>query len=138
MEKTHLNIKRRGFLGLGAATVLAGQTRVQRTRPSGSIDCHTHWTPDPYRKALAEIRRPAGGTGAANPLDYDLEQRIAWMNEHGVQMHVLTLSGQMPWQWAPPDVRTHLPQLVNDAAIEAHAKHPYRFLGGIEVDVRDP
>src|SRR5690349_23001167 len=125
---------RRGFLGAGAAAALQA---AGGRRHAGSIDCHTHWTPDPYRKALAEVRGTARG-GTPNPLDYDLEKRIAWMNDHGVQTHVLTLSGQMPWQWAPVDAGARLAQIVNDAAVEAHAKYPDRFLGGIEMDIRDP
>ena len=30
----------------------------------------------------------------------DLDKRIKWMDEHGVQMHVLSLDGSAPWAWA--------------------------------------
>ncbi len=131
-----MRIGRRGFLGAGAAVALEA---AGARRHAGSIDCHTHWTPEPYLKALAQARGTgASGGGTPNPLDYDLEKRIAWMNDRGVQMHVLTLSGQMPWQWAAPDAGAHLAQIVNDAAVEAHAKYPERFAGGIEMDIRDP
>jgi hypothetical protein len=72
------------------------------------------------------------------PLDFDLDQRVKWMNDHGVQMHVLTLSGGMPWQWATPEQGVRLAQIVNDAAIEAHTAHPDRFVAGIAMPVRDP
>src|ERR1700726_4841768 len=56
-----------------------------------SVDCHTHWAPEPYVKALAELGRPNGG----DPLNFDLDRRCKWMDAHGVQMLVLTLNGGM-------------------------------------------
>ena len=144
-------LDRRGFIKLGAGvgamaiTALeAGEALAQgATEKPRSIDLHTHWTPDAYVKAIAKLNMPAGaavggGTGAPNPLTSDLEKRIAWMDAHGVQMHVLTLSGGMPWEWVSPGDGARLAQIVNDAGIEAHQKHPTRFLAGIEIDVRDP
>ena len=52
----------------------------------------------------------------------NLEKRIAWMDAHGVQMHVLTLSGGMPWQWLSVSDGNRLAQIMNDAGIEAHAE----------------
>ena len=90
---------------------------------------HTHWVPERYTQAQVEMGRPA----PANPfpLDFDLDKRVKWMNKHGVQMHVLTLSGGMLWQWATPEQGVRLAQIVNDAAIEAHTAHPDRFVAGI-------
>ncbi|HJT86826.1 MAG TPA: amidohydrolase family protein [Bryobacteraceae bacterium] len=138
-------IGRRGFLGsaAGAAVLLAGNASAQGTVYAGSIDCHAHWSPAVYRKALSEAKPRPGATapprgGNRNPLDFDLEKRIAWMDAHGVAMHVLTISGQMPWEWVRPEDGEHLAQIVNDAAVEAHAKYPARFFAGIEMDIRDP
>jgi len=62
-----------------------------------SIDCHAHWSPAPYNKALADLGHPL-----ANPysLDNDLVKRLEWMDEHGILTHCLTLSGAMPWHRA--------------------------------------
>jgi aminocarboxymuconate-semialdehyde decarboxylase len=60
------------------------------------------------------------------------------MDAHGVQMHVLTLSGGAPWQWLSISDGNHLAQIINDAGAEAHAKYPTRFMAGIQIDVRDP
>jgi aminocarboxymuconate-semialdehyde decarboxylase len=60
------------------------------------------------------------------------------MDEHGVQMHVLTLDGGMPWQWVSPADGARLAQMVNDAAVEAHTKYPTRFIAGIELPIRQP
>jgi aminocarboxymuconate-semialdehyde decarboxylase len=135
-------IGRREFVKLGATAgammtlnvgeSLAKPTTGQRT----SIDVHTHWAPEAYSKALEEVRPPTGES--PNPLDFDLDRRRKWMDQHGVQMHTLTLSGAMPWQWVPPDVGAHLAQIINDAAIEAHTAFPDRFVAGIEMSIRDP
>jgi aminocarboxymuconate-semialdehyde decarboxylase len=69
---------------------------------------------------------------------FDLEKRLAWMDERGVRMHVLTLSGGMPWQWASQDAANRLARIVNDAAIEAHKAFPERFVAGVAMPMRDP
>jgi aminocarboxymuconate-semialdehyde decarboxylase len=100
-----------------------------------AIDVHAHWAPEAYTKVLAELGRPIANP---YPLDFDLNKRRKWMDEHGVQMHALTLSGAMPWQWASAEAGARLAQVINDAAIEAHAAFPDRFIAGIEMPVRDP
>jgi aminocarboxymuconate-semialdehyde decarboxylase len=103
----------------------------------GSIDMHTHWEPEAYHKALARLR-VVGGGGSPDPLSFDLDRRRKWMDEHGVKMHVLTLSGRMPWHWVPQDVGATLAQIINDANIETHKAFPDRFVGGVEVSIRSP
>jgi len=63
---------------------------------------------------------------------------LKWMDERGIGMHVLTLSGGMPWQWASQDAANRLARIVNDAAIEAHKAFPDRFVAGIAMPMRDP
>ena len=69
---------------------------------------------------------------------YDLEARMKWMDERNVTMHVLTLSGSMPWQWASLDAAVELARIVNDAAIAAHKAYPERFIAGAAIPMRDP
>lgn len=109
---------------------------MTNTRP-GSIDAHAHWTPVGYTKLIEQFGQTGSGS-AHNPLMFDLEQRIKWMDERGVQMHLLTLGGTMPWQWASQDAANRLARIVNDAAIEAHKAFPDRFVGGISMPMRDP
>lgn len=143
---TSAPLDRRDFIkmsaGVGAVAMTAIEAGEALAQSGGrSIDLHNHWSPQPYLKALSQIKMPPGasvGTSAPNPLGYDLDKRIAWMDAHGVAMHVLTLSGGMPWQWVSPSDGARLAQIMNDAGIEAHAKHPTRFLAAIEMDVRDP
>jgi aminocarboxymuconate-semialdehyde decarboxylase len=148
------SLRRRDFLKLGAGTgalmtmmrsdglAAQGQSAWQ-ARPADigamrpvSIDMHTHWAPEAYVKAQVEMGRPAPAN--PNPLDFDLDRRRRWMDAHGVEMHVLTLSGGAPWQWATAQQGARLAQIVNDAAIQAHTAFPDRFVAGIAVPVRDP
>jgi aminocarboxymuconate-semialdehyde decarboxylase len=146
-------VGRRDFIkfGAGAAAMMAALTPDQASaqdhaaweaRPKAganrpvAIDVHTHWFPQAFTKAQTEMGRPANAN--PNPLDFDLAQRVKWMDEHGVQMHVLTLSGGAPWQWATPEQGARLAQIVNDAAIQAHTAYPDRFVAGIAMPVRDP
>jgi hypothetical protein len=89
-------IDRRDFIklgaGMGALTTTAMNADAALAHGAnghvGSIDCHVHWTPEAYTKAIAQIKVPAGATadderGGPNPLSYDLEKRIAWMDERG-------------------------------------------------------
>jgi aminocarboxymuconate-semialdehyde decarboxylase len=104
---------------------------------SGSIDAHAHWAPEGYVKEVEKRGRKAAG-GPLSPLMFDLENRLKWMDERGVQMHVLTLSGSMPWQWASQDEANRLARIVNDAAVKAHKAYPDRFVAGVAVPMRDP
>lgn len=99
-----------------------------------TVDTHTHWAPEAYLKAKAELGHP----DFLNPMNYDMDHRIKWMDELGVRTIVLTLGGFMPWQWIQPQDGLHIARIVNDAALQAHAAHPDRFLAGIELPVGYP
>jgi aminocarboxymuconate-semialdehyde decarboxylase len=105
------------------------QTTSDRLR---SIDVHAHWQPAPYVKALADLGTPVD----ANPLNVDLNRRREWMDGHGVQTLVLTILAP-PWQSVSADIAARLTRLVNDAAVEAHAAFPDRFVAGIAMPVHD-
>jgi aminocarboxymuconate-semialdehyde decarboxylase len=100
-----------------------------------AIDMHAHWSPEPYQKALAELGQPLANP---YPLDYDLDQRRKWMDDHGDLMHCLTLSGAMPWQRTSAQEGAHLAQVINDVGIQVHQKYPDRFVIGVELPIRDP
>jgi aminocarboxymuconate-semialdehyde decarboxylase len=151
----HFGLGRRDFMKIGAGGAGALMAALPSSLPAAqagegwwdahpgkggvgkpvSIDCHAHWFPTPYTKALADLGRPLANP---YPLDNDLAKRIEWMDEHGVLTHCLTLSGAMPWQWTTAAEGARLAQIVNDAGIEAHIAHPDRFLVGVEMPIRDP
>ena len=103
--------------------------------PPVSIDVHSHWSPESYMKAVAELGHPVTHP---YPLSFDLDKRRKWMDEHGVRTHILTLDGNAPWQWASGEVGLRLARIVNDAAIEAHTAFPDRFVGAIVVPIKEP
>ena len=130
----------------GAASGQAAATTGQgvpwwAARPKGAvskpeaIDMHSHWSPEPYDKALADLGQPLANP---YPLDFDLDKRRKWMDEHGDLMHCLTLSGAMPWQRVTPQQGAHLAQVINDTGIQVHQKYPDRFVVGVELPIRDP
>src|SRR4029077_15600642 len=98
-------------------------------------DLHAHWVPPPYAKAMADLGHPLGNPF---PLELDIDKRRQWMDEHGVQMCVLTLNGGMPWQLVSPEEGVRLAQIVNDAAVEAHKAFPDRFAAAVEIPMIDP
>lgn len=128
-------LRQGALLAAGACLPLAARAQ----KAPGAIDMHAHWTPEPYAEAMAALGRPTFANGSKlNPLMYDLPKRLAWMDERNIQTHVLTLSGNMPWWWAKPDDAQKLARMVNDAALEAHAKYPDRFLVGLAVPIKQP
>ena len=114
----------------------AARPEKGKVGPPAAIDMHSHWSPAPYAKALADIT----GQPDANPfpLNYDLDKRRQWMDEHGDLMHCLTLSGQMPWQRVSAQQGAHLAQVINDTGIQVHQKYPDRFVVGVELPILDP
>jgi aminocarboxymuconate-semialdehyde decarboxylase len=107
-----------------------------KTSRAGSIDAHAHWAPEAYVREVEKLGHKAAG-GSLSPLMFDLEKRMAWMDERNIRMHVLTLSGAMPWQWASQDSANKLARIVNDAGIEAHKAFPDRFVAGVAMPMRD-
>jgi len=147
---------RRDFLRASAAAALSMVTAVQAraqapaaqgvpwwaARPGKgglgkpvSIDMHAHWSPEPYNKVLAEFGQPLANP---YPLDYDLDKRRQWMDDHGDLMHCLTLSGAMPWQRTSAAQGARLAQVINDTGIQVHQKYPDRFVIAAELPIRDP
>jgi aminocarboxymuconate-semialdehyde decarboxylase len=132
-------LNRRNFIKQGAGfSALALAAQRQAPAAAGSIDAHAHWVPQAYADALARLGRPTTSLHTPLELDSNLDQRITWMDGHGIAMHVLTLDVGLPWQWASPADAVRLAQIVNDAAVAAHNKYPDRFIAGLELPIRQP
>ena len=128
---TALNI---GSGGSVAAQTGAPQRNASRIR---SVDMHSHWSPEAYNKAFAaKVGKPPDEVN--NPLYFDREKRTQWMNTNGIQVHLLTMSGRMPWWQVSPQDGAELAQVINDEAIAWHNADPNRFFGAAELPVRDP
>jgi len=136
-------LNRRRFIkesSLGALTLaaLADAGVTAQGQNAGSVDAHAHWVPQAYADALARLGHPTTSIHTPMELDANLDQRLKWMDEHGIRMHVLTLDGGMPWQWASQADAARLAQIVNDAAVQAHMKYPDRFIAGLELPIKYP
>lgn len=129
-----------GALALGDRSYAASGPRKAWLTPQReparrvTVDIHTHWAPAGYLKVKAQLGHP----DFLNPLNYDLQHRIRWMDQSGVETITLTLGGFMPWAWTTPQQGMQIARLVNDAAVEAHARYPDRFTAGIEIPVGYP
>jgi len=137
---------RRDFLKFGAAAGAIALAEGSPASPSPqvqsprfvTIDAHSHWVPQAYADALAQLGHPTTSIHTPMELDVNLDDRLRWMDAHGIQMHVLTLDGGMPWGWVSAPDGERLARIVNDAAVKAHTAHPDRFIAGIEVPIREP
>ncbi len=110
-------------------------TKPQRKVASPiSIDVHTHWAPEAYLKAKAELGRP----DFLDPINHDMDRRKKLMNALGIQTSLLTLGGFRPWQWVDKENGAKIARAVNDAAMAAHTAHPESFIAGIEMNCSDP
>ena len=136
-------VDRRDFMKLGAAALTmlnapgalaqGGREDVPGCTNCRAIDLHAHWEPEPYIKVMAEYGRDI----EPDPRNYDLTRRLKYMDDHGVQIHVLSLNSP-PWRFLEPRVGARVAQVVNDAAMEAHRMYPDRFYVSVCMPIEDP
>jgi aminocarboxymuconate-semialdehyde decarboxylase len=120
----------RSIAATGSATPWTVPQR--KTRPI-SIDMHTHWAPEPYLKAKAALGQP----DFLDPINHDMDRRVKWMDQAGIQTLVLTLGGFRPWVWVTPEQGANIARVTNDAAVEVHTAFPERFVAAIELNCSD-
>lgn len=125
------------------------------TRPL-TIDTHAHYFPESYLKLIADHGKRCGATVATDPAGarfiqvglllrtgpitsefYDLDDRLKTMDKIGVGMHALSLTQPMVY-WADDELGLRLCVAFNDAASEAHRKHPDRFIGFACLPLQNP
>lgn len=120
-----------------------------------TIDIHAHFYPESYMRLIeaegaefgvsCSYDDPAGPVIDAEgiktpPLErryFDLETRVASMDEMGVDVHCLSLTQPMVY-WASPDLSQRLSVAYNDACVEAHEAYPDRFLGLAILPMQEP
>ncbi|MDA1090595.1 MAG: amidohydrolase family protein [Proteobacteria bacterium] len=120
-----------------------------------TIDIHAHFYPEAYMR-LVEAEGAEFGVrctyGDPNgpvievagvkspPLEsryINIDDRVASMDEMGVDVHCLSLTQPMLY-WAPPDLSQRLTVAYNDACVEAHEAYPDRFLGLAILPMQEP
>src|SRR5438046_8030410 len=108
------------------------------------VDTHAHWYPADWLKLFerdgpaegAKLERTASGytvrteriVNAFDEQFVDLGLRLDGMDRQRVDVHALSLTAPMVY-WASPGFGLALAQAYNDAAAEAHARHPDRLVG---------
>jgi aminocarboxymuconate-semialdehyde decarboxylase len=107
-----------------------------------TVDIHAHFYPSPYLDALAERGYPRGtvyATGApdaAGARRYaahdaaftDLALRLERMDRQRVEVHALSLPPADAFAFEPA-LHERLSRAFNDAAADAHQRHPDRLVG---------
>ncbi|HZN24022.1 MAG TPA: amidohydrolase family protein [Burkholderiales bacterium] len=121
-----------------------------------TIDTHAHYFPQSYIDLIAKLGSRCGTTvvqdaqgrtfiqvglllrtGPIEPLFIDLDARLKEMDRQGVEVHVLSLTQPMVY-WADDDLGMQLSMAFNDAASDAHRKHPKRLLGFATLPFQNP
>jgi len=119
-----------------------------------TIDIHAHWYPAEWLRLFekegpkegASLEREADGryrlrakhiTNVFDERFVGLESRLKKMKQRGVDVHALSLTTPMVY-WASPGLGLALSQAFNDAAAEAHRKHPQQLLGLAMLPMQDP
>jgi len=119
------------------------------------VDVHAHWYPDPFLRELSR-RGPRHGldwkevegkgpqfryghvsTGPAGPRFVDLDTRLQAMAEQHVAVHALSLSQPMLY-WAGRADGHALSVVYNDCLVDAHERHPGRFVGLATLPMQAP
>jgi len=111
-----------------------------------TIDIHAHYYPEAYLRLIEKEGHafnvscsyddPEGPVIDVNgtkspPLDktyFDIDARVASMDEKGVDIHALSLTQPMVY-WASDDLARRLSEVYNDACAAAHEAYPDRFIG---------
>jgi aminocarboxymuconate-semialdehyde decarboxylase len=116
------------------------------------VDFHTHYYPPEYLAALktlgsrVQVTHDTEGNPVLHyPGDYnvavrghrDIEHRLAVMDEHGVDMQVLSLTTPGT-HVETPSLALPLALLTNDAFSRAQAEHPTRFAAFATLPLCDP
>jgi aminocarboxymuconate-semialdehyde decarboxylase len=140
--------------GLAYSAWPARAQAPSQPKPGRVVDAHTHFFPAEWvalvekegaefgarlgRNAQGTPTFGAGGLSAVfSPAYTDLDARIRYMDDVGVDMHVLSLMSPMVY-WAPAAFGMKLSQVYNDACSAAHVRHPGRFIGMAMLPMQDP
>ncbi len=121
----------------------------------GAIDVHAHFYPERFLAAVEAWGAPFGAsvdrsgprgpvlvvrgnrTPPLEPRFFDLGARLRSMDRQGVAVQALSLTIPMVY-WADGEAGHRLARAFNDAASEAHAAHPDRFVGCATLPMQEP
>lgn len=95
------------------------------------IDAYSHVFPMPLIEALSKVKPSAelAALRAQSPHNFEVEPRIAYMDEHGFDVDVLILARPPVWLGMKPEDVHALTRVANDSIAEFAARRPDRFVG---------
>ena len=120
-----------------------------------AIDVHAHFYPERFLAAVETWGAPFGArvdrsdprgpvlvapgtpTRPLEPRFFDLPARLRSMDRQGVEVQALSLTIPMVY-WADGAAGHRVARAFNDAASEAHAAYPDRFVGCATLPMQDP
>lgn len=117
------------------------------------VDVHTHYLPESYRNLLKEWGKPVRieerdgqqivvhttGSYDLTPGFVDLDARVEWMDEHGVDHTVAMISTPNPNEGPfSVDESTELIRAINDGFADAQADYPDHISALGVLPLRDP
>ena len=92
------------------------------------VDAFTHIIPEAFHDELVSVHPTAAADRLYFQQLYDVELRLADMDEQGVDRQVLTLGNPPLWRGIDPEDALPLVELANDMVAEVAADHPDRFI----------
>ena len=100
-----------------------------QTFMTGKIDAFAHVFPRPVYEKFMEVN-PSEELAALDDATelWDVDQRVADMDEFGVDKQVLTLARPPIWRGMDPEDALPLTRLANDLVREVTDEHPDRFI----------
>lgn len=117
------------------------------------VDAHTHYLPEPFRDLLREWEKPVRieerdgqefvvhttGSFPLFPGFTDLDARVEWMDEHGIDVTLMSVSTPNPNE-GPFSVEksTELVRAINDGYAAAQREYPDHVAGLGALPLRDP
>jgi predicted TIM-barrel fold metal-dependent hydrolase len=117
-----------------------------------TIDVHTHYVPAALADALRQRTEPPCiepepgggerfvmpiGSLAFTPAFVDMDQRLDFMDDHGVDVQLLSFPGLFGLDSLPADEAEPLLRLFNDDLATLCARHPGRFAGLAALPIAD-
>jgi aminocarboxymuconate-semialdehyde decarboxylase len=95
------------------------------------IDAYSHVFPMRLIDALSEVKPSAelAALRAQSPHNFEHEARIAFMDEHGFDVHVLILARPPVWLGMKREDIHRLTRVANESIAEFAARRPDRFVG---------
>ena len=93
-----------------------------------TIDAFAHILPPEFHEEMSDVHPTDALENLYFEQLWDVETRLADMDEHGIDRQVLTLANPPIWRGMSPEEALPLTRLANDLVREVADEHPDRFI----------